>query len=964
MRPACLLIETGFLSSIPHRHLCALTYLPSSRAGVFLCLNVLTETQFRCWQSCNAHDTFEVFLPKARAVTDVTGSALAEALRDRYVFERELGRGGMATVYLANDLRHHRQVAIKVLDPHLALGVGPDRFRLEIETAARLEHPHIVPVLDSGEAGGWLWYAMPWVEGESLRARLERAGPLPVDEALRLTREAADALDCAHRHGVVHRDVKPENILLSGGHARVADFGIARALEAAGDERLTGTGISIGTPAYMSPEQAGGTRTLDGRSDIYSLGCVLYELLTGEPPFTGPTPQAVIGRRFIESPRPVRGLRSSVPEAVEAALTRALARDLDDRFPTAAEFGQALAEPAAGMAASVSGALTRPVTTAERVSPSTPASSRSRGRFPARMVLLGIGILLGLGVLFVRLRSRAEGGGAAESNLLAVLPFENLGDSAEAYFADGVSDAVRGKLAALPGFQVIAGTTSRQYRHSTKSPQEVARELGVRYLLVGTVRPRLEPGEAGWVTVSSELIEVGPRSTPRTRWQEPVDAPVSDVFRVQSDIARGVAEVLGVRLDEGARLQLAKPPTDNLAAYRAFLRGEQISDKLETIDPGTIRRALTYYEQAVALDTGFVEAWGQLSRAHSTLYFNGGAATPVEAEAARAAAGRAVALGPGRPEGRLAQGLYYLAVPRDNARALEQFTLGLRSAPNHVELLSWAGLAEQYLGRWEAALGHFRRAYALDPRSLSAARPLAYAYLMTRRYPEALAVVDRALALGVTPRFVHLKAMIHLAEGDLRQARADLRAGLGLLEAATLVATFGYGWDLYWVLEEPEQQLLLRLPPGAFDDNRASWGLALAQTYALRGDQAHARAYADTARRAFEEQLAASPTNSELVALHGVTLAYLGRKAEAVREGERAVALTPLGRHAESVTEAYVQHQLVRIYLLIGEPEKALDRLEPLLRIPYYLSPGWLRVDPTFDPLRRQPRFERLVAGK
>jgi eukaryotic-like serine/threonine-protein kinase len=889
-------------------------------------------------------------------------ASLADALRHHYTIEHELGRGGMATVYRAQDLRHHRLVALKVLDPALAMGLGPERFRREIETAARLEHPHILPVLDSGEARSWLWYTMPYVEGESLRGRLERTGALPLEEALRLTGEAADALDYAHRHGVVHRDIKPENILLSGGHARVADFGIAQALEAAGDERLTGTGIMVGTPAYMSPEQGAGARTLDGRSDIYSLGCVLFELLTGEAPFSGPTPQAVIARRFVEPPPRVGLLRAGVPADVEEAVARALAREPVDRFQTAAEFAQALAGARTGAAPTPTPTPTPPATPVPTASlPRT--ESRRRGRLPAGVAVLALGFILGLGVLFAWLRFDTEGRGGATTGpkLLAVLPFENLGDSTEAYFADGVSDAVRGKLAALPGLQVIAGTSSGQYRHTAKSPQEVARELGARYLLVGKVRREVRAGDSGWVTVSTELVEVRPRGAPTTRWQEPLEAPLTDVFQVQADIARGVAEALGVALGAGARLQLAEPPTENLAAYRAFLRGERISNRNETLDPGTIRRAIPYYEQAVALDSGFVEAWMQLSRAHSTLYFNGGTPSPAQAEAARATAARARAFGPNRPEGRLAEGLYYLAVLRDNRRALEQFSLGLRQAPNHVELLSWAGLAEQYLGRWDAALELFRRAYTLDPRSPSAARALAYAYLMVRRYPEGLAVADRALALETTPQFVHLKAMLHLAQGDLRQARADIRAALGRIEPATLVATFGYGWDLYWVLEESEQQLLLRVPPSAYDDNRAAWGLALAQTYALRGDQVHARAYADTAQRAFEQQLEGAPDNPELRALYGVALAYLGRKSEAVRAGERAVALAPITRHAESMAEAYIQHQLVRIYLLVGKPEQALDRLEPLLEIPYYLSPGWLRVDPTFDPLRGNPRFDRLL---
>jgi eukaryotic-like serine/threonine-protein kinase len=274
---------------------------------------------------------------------------LAPALAGRYAVERELGHGGMATVYLADDLRHHRKVAIKVLRPELGSLLGPDRFAREIRIAAGLTHPHILPLHDSGDAGGLLYYVMPYIPGDSLRRRLAREGQLPIDDAVRIVRQVAAALHHAHLQGVIHRDIKPENILLHEGEAVVADFGIALAAGAAAGERLTETGLMVGTPEYMSPEQAAGERALDARSDVYSLACVLYELLTGEPPHAGATARAVIARRFTEPAPRVRRVRPAVPPALEQALVRALAAAPEERFPTAAAFAEALgAAPAPG----------------------------------------------------------------------------------------------------------------------------------------------------------------------------------------------------------------------------------------------------------------------------------------------------------------------------------------------------------------------------------------------------------------------------------------------------------------------------------------------------------------------------------------------------------------------------------------------------------------------------------------
>ena len=933
-----------------------------------------------------------------------------KALAEHYRIERVLGEGGMATVYLAEDPKHHRKVAVKVMRPEMAATLGAERFLREVEIAAQLSHPHILPVYDSGNAAGILYYVMPYVEGESLQERLRRETELPIEDAVRIAREVGEALAYAHARNIVHRDIKPANIMMSAGHALVADFGIARATDGGGAV-ITKTGLAVGTPQYMSPEQSNGSPHVDQRADIFALGCVFYEMVAGEPPFTGPTPQAIVIRSMTETPRALSTTRAGLSAALDAVVLRALAKSPADRWQSAQQFADALGRAADTLRSGERMAAEAPAAIG-------PAASRvwalfgfaavitlgvfyglvSRWGLPTWVLYLAVGLLaIGAVVLAVtgKLESRRlagvptpglgrlftwrnatlggvlamgtwalvvmgliikgpGGGGSGGAVRLAVLPFENRGTADDAYFVDGIADQVRGKLTGLGGFQVTARTSSDQYRASKKPLQAIGKELGVDYLLAATVTWAKTGAGQGRVQVSPELIEV---RTGASKWQQSFDGDVTDVFQVQSKIATQVAGALGVALGGKEQQQLAERPTENLAAYDLYLKAEALTGN----DPATRRQAAGLYEQAVALDSSFTRAWAGLSASLSGLYFNG-TPDPVVGSRARLAADRALALDPKGATGHTALARYYLLVAKDPVQAGAQMTQALAATPNDPALLSAAGATERSLGRWDAALQHLELARRLDPRSGRTAGELHRTLFTLRRYPEAIAAGNDALALAPADlNVIEIQMMAYLAQGDLPGARSVLQAVPASLAQPAVVAYLATYNDLYWVLNDAEQQLLLRLPASAFFDDPAAWGSVKMQTWWMRGDKARARAYADSARAAFEQQLKAAPDDPQLHALYGLALAYMGRKAEAIAEGEKSLALMPISKDATN--GAYDQHQLVRIYIMVGEPEKALDQLEPLLKMPYTLSPGWLRIDPAFAPLKGNPRFERLLKG-
>jgi serine/threonine-protein kinase len=857
-------------------------------------------------------------------------SRIRTALADRYRIEHVLGEGGMATVYLAEDLKHRRKVAVKVMRPELAETLGSERFLREVEIAAKLSHPNILPVYDSGEARGILYYVMPLVEGESLPARLAREKQLPVHEALRIAREVADALGYAHARGIVHRDIKPANILMNAGHAMVADFGIARATESS-SRALTQTGLAIGTPQYMSPEQASGDANVDGRTDIYALGCVLYEMLAGEPPFTGPTAQAIISRSITEAPRPLQQTRATLSPAISNAVLTALAKAPADRYATATDMATALTQ-AEDQARFGSGANTM---SARQARPWWPWVAAA-----AAVVMLGV----------VGWRKFGHGSVAAARSV-AVLPFENQGPASEAYFADGVVDELRDKLANLDQLTVTASASADQYRNSTKTGPEIAKELRVDEVLTGKVSWGQGADGKRQVRVVTELVN---GSTGAVTWRDTFDADSAAAFDIQGRIATSVATALGAVVHQDDAKALAGKPTQNAEAYDFYLKGRAVSSP----SASDARAGANDFEQAVALDSNFAAAWVDLSNSLSTLYGNGARDAAV-GRRAKEALDHALRLANDSAVTHMAAAHYYANVTTDLVAARRETARALALDSNNTVALGSSANYDIQGGNYQAGLDKLSRARKIDPRATAPLSNLVRAQIYLGHYDDAVATGQELLALKPTA-YDQIEWVVysHLARGDTAGARQVIRDALQRLPETDLVAYFAGYQETAFILDRQQHDLLFRMTPAAFDNDRAWWSQSLSTAARQVGDIARSRAYADSSLAISKEQSDAAPKDPQLRGLYAVMLAYAGHGAEATQEIAQAMHDVVPG----TPNDPYVRLQQVRIELTLGQNDKALDDIDKLLKTRSYITRGYLKIDPMFNPLRSDPRFQEMVA--
>ena len=739
-------------------------------------------------------------------------SRISAALSDRYRIERELGAGGMATVYLASDLKHDRKVAIKVLKPELGAVLGPDRFLDEIKVTAGLQHPNLLPLFDSGASTGLLYYVMPYVEGETLRARLDREGQLPVDDVVRLTTLMAGALDYAHLHGVIHRDLKPENILLQAGQPVIADFGIALAVSQAGGSRITETGLSLGTPHYMSPEQAAGDRVIDARSDQYALGAVTYEMLTGEPPHTGATAQVIIARLMTEKPRSVRATRGTVSAATDEAIARALAKSPADRFPSCGAFAEALVAKSAG-------------------SPLTRTFPR---RLPVAAIIGGVAAVALIAWLVLGSRASPTAGTALRNKSIAVLPLVNVGgDSTQEYFADGMADGLATALGKLPGLKVAARTSSYAFKgRRDLDVKEVGRKLGVDVVLQGSVR---RSGDRMRVSVqltdALEGVEL---------WSETYDRDIKDAFAVQDSITETTVRKLSLTLGAGSLAATRTGRTTSPEAHDLYLRAQTIAT--QGTEPA-LRRATELFRLALTKDPDYAQADAAIAFQYMSLA-DAYMPSNIAYDSSRTAARRALARDSLVSDARALIAFADMALDWTLAKTNRELRDAAAREPNSAQTQILYAVYLCTVGRVDEGLTTAGAAIVLDPLNPLAHWTRELCLYMGRRYDQLIAEHSATAASWPDRRFFYWDSFLAAAyreKGQFPEALAEYERAQ---QAAGDMPLFGYAVTLARAGQTAKARMMLeRLQ--VYGRNHYVNPISMVAVYAALGDRNEAFAWLD-----------------------------------------------------------------------------------------------------------------------
>jgi serine/threonine protein kinase/predicted Zn-dependent protease len=888
-----------------------------------------------------------------RTVLDSSDASAAGSRIEDYELLNEIARGGMGIVYRARQRTPSRIVALKMILPaHLNSSGAVDRFRAEAEAAASLDHECILPIYAVGETDGAPFYSMKFSEGGPLSVRIDNYRNKPHETAA-LIAKLARAIAYAHERGILHRDLKPGNILFdSADRPYVSDFGLAKWVQRECD--LTQTLAILGTPFYMAPEQATSSRAVGAAADIYSLGAILYQMLTGDPPVSGETPMEVLRRAAEQTPKRPSLTNHHVPRDLETICLKCLEKEPASRYASAAALAEDLERFCSGRTIQA-----RPVSLTNR-------AWRWTRRNPAIAGLAAALLALGVSLSVIMWREQVP----RLTNGLAVLPFENLSaDPDNAYFAEGIQQELLTRLSNIGELKVISRASTQRYQSKPRNLAEIAKELGVENVLEGSVQ---KSGDQ--VRLNVQLIKARTRSQ---LWAETYDRGLTDVFAVEGEIAKRIAESLRGKISGHEEQSLVVKPTNNSEAYDAYLRGLAFEVRSHVPSWSTsadlVWKAIGFYERAVELDPRFAVAWARLCRLDSFLTFNPfDPASAARRESAKRALENAQGTEGSSAEATLALGYYQYWVLRDYGLAKTTFGRLSKSLPGSSEVPTALGLINRREGNWDQGIAWFEQALALDPRNVELIITAAETYGMHRRFETALRLYDRALDISPNdPDLLAGKASIYQAQGNLSGAASllsEVSAETPAEETFHIKIT-----QLRLERNYAEAIRLLQARRAQFhfksQYEKALYPIWLAFMQRVAGDVAGAKATAEEMRENLDALSRDPPDNVVFAAALSQLYAAKGEKDPALNAAEQAIAALPNAK--DRVTEPSLEQNLAVMQTIFGENSRAISILTHLLQTSYGtwlydpvpITPSLLRLDPLWDPLRSDPHFQRLLAG-
>lgn len=895
--------------------------------------------------------TKEALSPETKTIQIVTieltpGSIFAK----RYQVIEELGKGGMGRVYKVLDKELGEKVALKLLHPEIAAESKTiERFRNELKTARQISHKNVCRMYHFSKEEETYYITMEYVRGEDLKSMLRMMGRLSPGQVIPIARQVCEGLAEAHKLGVVHRDLKPHNLMIDcNGNVKIMDFGIARSLRTKG---ITGAGVMIGTPEYMSPEQVEGRET-DARSDIYALGIILYDMLTGRLPFEGETVLGVALKQKTETPIDPRKINPQVPEDLARLIMRCLEKEKENRFQTAEELITEFNR------------IEKGIPSAERIMPKgKPLTSKEITiKFKKRWrAIAAVALIAVAGAAAVLYFGRGKPVPEPATNRIVVLPFENLGAPEDEYFADGMTDEIIARLTGVREMSVIARNSAMQYRKTKKTVKQISEELGTDYILSGTIRWQKSTEGSGQVRVTPMLV----RASDSTQlWANIYDRPIAEVFGVQSDISKEVVAALGVALLKPEKRSIETKPTENMEAYDFYLRGMAYFYGGRAYERDN-RLAIEMLEKCVGLDPGFLQAHAQLARVRANYYWLHFDRSETWVARVKDAVDRAVQISADAPETNTALGYYHYHINLDYETALKHFLLAKDKQPRNPVIIEGIGYVKRRQGKLNEAANYLEQAAKLDPVSPEIHMNLGQTLALLGNYEDAKRSYDRVVFLN--PHYFEgyeFKARLYLyKEGNIQGARrvlGEAAQSLGSLKPNNIT----YLWVLTDVFDGEYQQALERLASvseDAFSDqfHFVPKTLLSAQIHKLMNEPELEKSEYESARKSLEQKIAEDPTDSRYWSTLGIALAGLRQKREAMQTAEKAVEILPISR--DSWRGAKRAEDLARVYTMAGEYDNAFDILENLLSMQSEMSVPLLKIDPAWAPLRSLPRFQKLL---